>query len=91
MDNELRHRPALVDPQTRTLRVLPIKNARGGEKICVNGLFEILLGSVSAFQLTNLTFYDSRMYFSVFLRTENPVLHSLGIKHRIAAVVLSVV
>jgi HEAT repeat protein/predicted negative regulator of RcsB-dependent stress response len=42
VNNELRHRPALVDLKTRAVRVLPFANASPGKKMMVNGEFEIL-------------------------------------------------
>jgi len=42
VDDELRHRPALVDPATLAIRVLPIANVRTGEKLMVNGEFAIV-------------------------------------------------
>ncbi len=42
VDDQLRHRPALVDPKTLDVHVLPLENAKPGEKLMVNGEFKIL-------------------------------------------------
>ncbi|NQT38597.1 MAG: hypothetical protein HQ581_13960, partial [Planctomycetes bacterium] len=42
VNDQLRHRPAVVDPKTLDVRVLPLENAKPGEKLMVNGEFTIL-------------------------------------------------
>jgi HEAT repeat protein/tetratricopeptide (TPR) repeat protein len=62
VDNDLRHRPALFDPRTHTLRILPIENTKPGEKFMVNGTFEVLAEDDQRVWLlgnnSHLTVYD---------------------------------
>jgi HEAT repeat protein/tetratricopeptide (TPR) repeat protein len=63
VNDELRHRPALLDPETLQLRVLSIKNAPAREPLLVNNDFEILAEEGDRVWLLgdgNLTVYDRK-------------------------------
>ena len=61
VDDELCHRPALVDAGTLAVRVLPIANARPGEKLLIHQPFQVLAedaGHVWLLGDEHLTVYD---------------------------------